>query len=158
MALADYFKDDALIAQIVKDRAASPPTPASRIVTRDLTGWFDPCRYRPEYFAAYATMILLDNLADATGRMSVSELSRQMPPAIVSVVLGQLRAFGFIDNNVEPGVIRVLKLPGGRERTPSPVSPSLTEPSGALHVSQLSTESPEDSIIERLDAETQEQA
>ena len=147
--LSRSIKDDPVLQSIIK-QAEPPDAPAAR----DLSGWFEPCRFRPEYFCAYATMILLDNLVDATGRISTTELSMQMPPAIVSVVLPQLRAFGMIDNNVEPGVVRVLKMPGNRPTRTSMLS---TSSPSATCVAGDEFQSSEDSIIERLDAEAKEQ-
>jgi len=147
--LSTSIKTDPVMQTIIAQ--AQEPEPPAR-ATRNLDGWFDPCRYRPEFFCAYATMILLDDLVDATGRIGISELARQMPPAIMSAVLPQLRAFGFIDNNIEPGVVRVLKMPASRARPALPTS----SPS-ATHVDGDTTRSPEDSIIARLDAEAKEQ-
>lgn len=146
--LSKAIKEDPVMQAAIAKAAGRAP------VTRDLTGWFAACRFRPEFFAAYATMILLDTIADASGRVSVTELARQMPPGILSVVLPQLRAFGMIDNNIEPGVVRILKLPNGGERG----APHLASASLPSRVAGDELQSPEDLIIERLDAEAKENA
>ncbi len=151
--LSQAIKSDPVMQEAIAKAAGKAPEPPQPRV-RDLSGWFAACRFRPEYFAAYATMILLDSIADASGRISVTELARQMPPGILSVVLPQLRAFGFIDNNIEPGVVRILKLPNGVDRG----APHIASTSLPSHVAGDELRSPEDSIIERLDAEAKEQA
>lgn len=130
------------------------PLATTNLGKRDFSGWFASAKYRNDFFAPLAMLIVVDAMADAKGTVSYAALSREVPPWIVNQTVNMLKVMGYVTTD---GItVRIQKLPIS---VPQPVEPYVAAlPVSATHVEQDEAVNPEAQIVEAIDQKREAEA